>query len=246
MRGHGHDASCAVIGQNEIGGKDGHFLSGERVYAVGIEKEAFFFVVLGGAHQLVLLFNFLHKGLNVFFTWLAFGQLSHQRMLGRHQHEGCAVECVLAGGEDLDHTGTFRKREIDQTAVAFADPVFLHGQDTLRPAGQAVAVFQKFLGIGGNFEKPLIKHLLCHFRAAAPAQAALHLFIGQHRVALDAEIDGGALFVGQALFIHPDKEKLLPAVVFRITGGQLSIPVIAEAHPLELLFHLVDVFVSPF
>jgi hypothetical protein len=43
-------------------------------------------------------------------------------------------------------------------------------------------------------KKPLIQHLLLHFRAAAPALPAFDLFVSQHRIALGSEINGGAFF----------------------------------------------------
>jgi hypothetical protein len=41
------------------------------------------------------------------------------------------------------------------------------------------------------------------------------------------------------------KEKLLPFIVGDIAGSEFAIPVIAEAHALELGFHIVDVVVGP-
>ena len=54
-------------------------------------------------------------------------------------------------------------------------------------------------------------------------------------------IDG----LGLAFLEQPGEEPLLPAVVLRRTGGQLPLPVIAEAQALQLTAHVVDVLVSP-
>ncbi len=246
MRRHGHDAAGAVISQNKIGRKDRHFPTGERIETVGIQKEAFLFVILGSPHQLVLLFDFLNKRLNVFLNGFAFGQFRNQRMLRGHQHECRAEERVLTRGEYLDGAVSVGHRKINFTAVALPDPVFLHRHDAFRPAGQFVAILKKFFDVGSDFEKPLIQYFLLHFRTAAPALAAFHLFVGQNRVAFGAEINGGAFLVGQTFFVHPDEEELFPAVVFRLAGGNFPVPVIAEAHTLELFFHVLDIFVGPF
>ncbi|OQC73242.1 MAG: hypothetical protein BWX45_00592 [Deltaproteobacteria bacterium ADurb.Bin002] len=245
VRGHGHDAAGAVVGQNEVRGVNRHLVAGERIEAVGIQKEAFLLVILGGPHELVLLFDFFHKRPHVFFAGLPLGQFGDQRMLGRHQHEGCAEKRVLARGENLNDAIAFRHWKIDQAAVAFADPVFLHRHDALRPSGETVAVFQKLLGVGRDFEEPLIECFFRNFRAAAPAQAAFDLFVGEHRVTPGAEIHAGALLVSQAFFDHPDEKELFPSVVLGFAGGHFAVPVVAEAHPFELLFHVVDVFMRP-
>ena len=245
MRGHGHDTSGAVIGQNKIGGVNRHLFTSQGIFAVSFQKDTFLFIILGSAHQLVLLFNFFYKLQNIFFDGLAFGQFHDQRMLGGNQHEGCPEECILTGSKYLDGAVAVGHWKINFTAVAFANPVFLHGHDAFRPTGQFVAIFQQLFDVGGDFEKPLIQHLFLHFRAAAPALAAFNLFVGQHRIALTAEINRGALFVSQTFFIHPDKEQLFPAVIFRLAGGYFPIPVVAEAHAFELLFHVIDIFVGP-
>ncbi len=246
MRGDGHNAAGTVISQNKVCGVDGHFPAGQRIEAIGIQKQAFFFIILGGPHQFVLFFNFFHKLPDIAFAGLPFGQLHDQRMLGGHQHKGCAEERVLAGGENFNGAFAFCHGEIHFAAVTFADPVFLHRHDAFRPAGQLVAIFQKLFDVGGDFKEPLIQNFFLHFGTTAPAQAAFDLLIGQHCIALGAEVDAGAFFVCQAFFIHPDKEELFPAVIFRLTGGDLPIPVVAESHAFELFAHVVDIFIGPF
>ena len=166
-------------------------------------------------------------------------------MFGGDQHERRSEKRVLAGCEDFYCPFTVCHGEIHLTAVAFADPVFLHRHDAFRPAGQFVAVFKQFLNIGCDLEKPLIEDFFRHFRAAAPAKASFHLFVCQNRIAFGAEIDTGSFFIGQTFFVHPDKEELFPAIVFRVACGDFPVPVVAEAHALELLAHVADVFIGP-
>jgi len=246
VRGHGHDTAGAVIGQNKISREDRHFPTGERIETVRIKEETFFFVIFRSAHQFVLLFDFFDKLHDIFFYCLAFGQFHNQRMFRGYQHEGRAEERVLAGCEYFDGAVAVGHREVHFAAIALANPVFLHRHDAFRPAGQLVTVIQKFLNVCGDFEKPLIQHLLLHFRAAAPALPAFDLFVSQHRIALGAEINGGTFFISQAFLIHPDKEKLFPPVIFRLASGNFPVPVVAEAHAFELFFHVLDIFVGPF
>ena len=245
MRGNGHDTAGAVIRQHKIRREDRHFFIGHRVQTPGIQKDAFLLVIIGRPHHLVLLLDTLNKGPDILLHRFPLREFHHEGMLRRYEHERGAVYRVLPGGQDLDDIIGIGPGKDEFASVALTDPVLLHREHPFRPAGQFVAVIQKLLHIIGNAEKPLVKILFRNLTSTSPAQTRLHLFIGQNCLACRAPVDRPALFVGESLFVHPEKEELLPAVVFRFTGRYFSIPVITEPHPLELYPHGVDVLVCP-
>ncbi len=124
-------------------------------------------------------------------------QACDERMLGREQDEVGAVDRVDAGGEDLDRVGARdsglgtrefgsgldvcrvpdpesrvpdrREREAHASALGSPDPVPLHRQDLLGPAGQLVGCLQQLVGVACDAEEPLLQLADRHRRAAAPA-----------------------------------------------------------------------------
>ncbi len=58
-------------------------------------------------------------------------------------------------------------------------------------------------------------------------------------------VDGGGGAIGQALLHQPREQPLLPAVIVRVAGGQLALPVVAEAEARELPLHVGDVGLGP-
>ena len=71
----------------------------------------------------------------------ALGQCQGQGVLRGQAHEGGAEQGVGPGGEDRQGLApAFGQGKIDLRARGFADPVALHGEDPLRPAGQLVQV----------------------------------------------------------------------------------------------------------
>ncbi len=245
MGGNGHDAARAVVGQHEVGGVDGHLAARHRVEAVRIEEDALLLVVVGGPHELVLLFHPLHVLHDVLLDGLALGELHDERVLGRHEHEGGPVDRVLPRREDPDGLAAVGHGEGDLQAVALPDPVFLHGDDPLGPAREPVAVLQQLLHVLGDPEEPLREVLLLHVGAAAPALPGLDLLVGEHGLALRAPVDGRLPLVDEALLVHPQEKELLPLVVGGLAGRDLAVPVVAEAHAPELHLHALDVFVGP-
>jgi len=139
---HRHDATRAVIGEDEIGGVDRHPLFRYWVQAVGVEEDTLLLVVVRGAQDLVMLLDLVHPLPNLPLPLLAFDQFQHQGVLGGNEHEGGPEDGVLAGGKYLDVAVAVRHGKGKFAAVALADPVLLHGEDPLRPAGETVTVCQ--------------------------------------------------------------------------------------------------------
>ncbi len=245
MGGDRHDAAGAVVGEDEVRRIDRHFSPRDGIQTVRVEEDALLLVGFGGPHLLVLLLDLLHEITDRSLAGLSPREVHDEGVFGGDQHEGGAEDRVLARREDLDRALPVGHREGGLAAVALPDPVLLHREDPFGPAGKPVAVVQQFLDIGGDPEEPLVQELLADLRAAPPAEAGLHLFVGEDRLALGAPVHRGAFLVGKPLFVHPEEEELLPLVIFGFAGCDLPLPVIAEAHPLELQPHVVDVFMGP-
>ncbi len=78
------------------------------------------------------------------FTWAfssTLDELGDQRMFGRKNHAGGAVDGIDARGEDANRRAGAVQMKIDFRAFRAADPVALHDQHALGPA-----VFQIFDG----------------------------------------------------------------------------------------------------
>ena len=161
-------------------------------------------------------------------------------------------------------------------AGAPPDPVPLQHLDALGPVEPFEVLFQP-IGVGGDPQHPLPQRHADHGMAAAFAQAADHLLVGQHRAQGGAPIDRGLDLVGQAMLVaiavdglgpllgdfvgdrqfgdrpallllgvvpgveEHEEDELRPAEVGHVGGGQLAVPVVAEAQHLQLAAEVVDV-----
>ena len=169
-------------------------------------------------------------------------------MLRRQRQERHAEQRVGARGVDLDALeGSLGpiEREGQPRALAAADPVRLHQPHALGPAIQRVQRRQQFLGIVGDLEEPLAELLLLDQRAGAPAAAVDHLLVGQHGAVDRVPVDPALLALDQAGAQEIQKQLLLVAVIFRIAGGELALPVERQAHALQLGAHGGDVVPCP-
>ena len=78
-----------------------------------------------------------------------------------------------------------------------------------------------------------------------PATTVFYLFVCEDALAFITPVYVCPLFIGQAFLIHLQEYELFPAVIVWITGGQLSVPIIAETHSLELAFHGLYICFGP-
>ena len=78
-----------------------------------------------------------------------------------------------------------------------------------------------------------------------PAATIHHLLIGEHGGALRAPVDQRALAVSQAALQHLEEEPLVPAVVFRLAGGDFAVPIVAEGEAPVRLLHCRDILQGP-
>ena len=172
--------------------------------------------------------------------------LFHQRVFRRDDDEGDAVNRVGTGRIDGQFFAQVGNVEAEFQTFGTADPVLLHGFDALGPAGNLVHVLQQLIGVIGDLEEPLAQAFLVHFVVAAPALAFDDLFVGQHGVAMVAPVDGRLLFHSQAALIEQFEEPLGPFIVFRFARNDFPVPVIGQAHGLQLPCHVGDVVHGPF
>ena len=168
-------------------------------------------------------------------------------MLGREQEEGRTVDRVDPGGEDVDpdrRGPALRQIEPHARTDRLADPVALHGQDLLGPSGQALGRLQQLVGIAGNPEKPLLE--LAHDDRSRNASTTVHdLLVGEDGVAVGAPVDARAPLVREVALQHLQEQPLVPVVVGRQAGRDLTLPGVADPDPLQLPFHVGDVLERP-
>ena len=244
--GHGHNRAGAVFGKDEVAEPNRNLTAREGVEAVGAGEDAFFFEAVGLAVDAVHVVGPLDKGAGFSFVGLAADERLDERMLGGQRHESHAKERVGPRGEHLDVAFAGFQRERDLRAHGLADPVALHTEHAVRPAALELGeVGEQFVGVIRDLEEPLGEFLLDDGRVAAPAQAVDDLLVGEHGIAVRAPVLGGFLAVDEALFQPAQEEKLLPAVVGLIAGGDFAVPVIGITEALQLGAHVVDIGVRP-
>ncbi len=243
MRGDGHDRAGAVAHQDVIGDPDRDPLTVDRVDCVTASEDAGLFAVgcftLDVAHQ----FGFLLIGFDRAFLFRS-GQLSHQVMFRRQDHEGGAPERVGTGGEDFDLVAVFGGED-HGSAFGAVDPVGLQGLDLFGPVH--VGEIQQLIGVVCDAEEPLAQVFLDDLGAAAFTMTvfALHLFAGQGGVAVGAEIHRGVFLIGQVVLEELGEEPLGPFIIFGVGRDGFPAPVEHRAHRAELAAHVVNVAVGP-
>ena len=241
--GHRHDRARPVGRQHVIGDPDGDALAGECVLGEGAGAHALLDPLRGRALDL------LHQprpgDVLVDLTALGGrGDLRHQRVLRRQDHERRAVDRVRPGGEEEDLLSRMAVDvEGDLRALRAPDPVGLHDADPLRPIDPLEA--QQLVGVPRDPEEPLLQIAFDHWRLAALAAPADHLLVREHGLVLGAPVDRRHCPIRQTLLQKPQEHPLVPAVVLRVTGHDLATPVDRSAHHRELLAHVGHVLFGP-
>ena len=137
------------------------------------------------------------------------------------------------------------KLESELEPAGFADPVFLHQPDFVRPVFQIAKAFKQVFGKVSDFEEPLVKLALFNFGAAAPSLAINDLLIGKHCHIDRVPVHFGLAAANQPSFIHIEEKRLLMPVIFRVASGELACPVERKSDPLQLRFHRLDIGAGP-
>src|SRR5208283_3378906 len=116
-------------------------------------------------------------------------------------------------GENLDlNIGSTLHSEEQFSALGLANPVLLHYADTFWPALEGVEVLQQLICVLGDTQKPLAHlPLFNSCFQVAPAKSVIDdLLIGKHRKAIGTPVNRSFFALGQACFIHFQKEPLCP------------------------------------
>ena len=71
------------------------------------------------------------------------------------------------------------------------------------------------------------------------------MLVSQNRLARRAPVHSGTLAVCESPLEHPDEDQLLPPIVLGIARGDLTIPVVRDAHLPQLIPHVADIFHRP-
>ena len=111
---------------------------------------------------------------------------------------------------------------------------------------ELVDAIEQFVGVSGDFEKPLIEVFVGDLASASLANSALCLFVGKHGVAGRTPVYGSFFAICKSLFVELKEHPLRPLVVVGQTGFDLVIPIVHSADTLELPFHRGDIFEGAF
>src|SRR4030095_4405937 len=94
-------------------------------------------------------------------------------------------------------------------------------------------------------EEPLLELANDHRRPAAPASAVHDLLVGEDGIAARAPIDAPAPLVREFALQHLQDQPLVPVVVVRQAGRDLTLPGVADPDALQLPLHVGDVLERP-
>ena len=154
-------------------------------------------------------------------------------MLGRHDEERRAEQCVGARGEDRVVDLELRLVEVNLGSLGAADPVALHRLYVLGPV-ERPEIVEQALRVVGDLEKPLLELADFDLVTAALAATVDHLLIGEDGLVVGAPVDRGLAAVGEAGLEELDEDPLRPAVVARVGGRELARPVDRDPPVAEL------------
>ena len=136
--------------------------------------------------------------------------------------------------------------KIDKCSLRPSDPVALTLQNIRRPTTLDLGhVIEQLVCVGSRFEEPLFEIFFGHRVAATPAQSAASLFVRQRRLIVRAPVDLRQPLVRKAFLVHLQEKPLVKFVIFGPVGVHLPPPVIADAKPLQLPAHHVDICLGP-
>ena len=161
------------------------------------------------------------------------GQRIHQRMLRRQHHVGGAEQRVGPGGEDAQCSLRTLEGELHLGPDRAANPVPLHLPGAVRPVHE-LQVVQQAIGVSGYLENPLAHRPPHHGEPPHLALAVDDLLVRQHRAQRRTPVDRHVGHVGEPALEELEKDPLGPAVVVRIGGVDLALPVVREPHALHL------------
>ena len=132
MRRYRHNRARAIGDHDVVGDPDGYALVIDRVDGVGTGENTRLFAIFQHALDLGFQSRLTNVGVDIRALPRS-GDLVHQVMFGRQDHESCAPEGIGPGRENLDGMVADFCAEGSPRAFAAADPVGLHDLDRFRP-----------------------------------------------------------------------------------------------------------------
>ena len=137
-----------------------------------------------------------------------------ERVLGRDDEEGRAVQRVGARGEDRDVVSGLLDAEEDLGALRAADPVAL---DRLRPLGPEAAlrqvVLEQLVRVRRRAHVPLRHVPQLDLGAATLAAPVDDVLVRDHGLVVRAPVDRCLFPIREPVLEEPEEEPLCPAVV---------------------------------
>ena len=220
MCGASEDRAGAVVHQDEIADPNRQLtIRVNRVLHANARINAF---LLGLFHR-----RFGRVHLAAFFNEIsefrvARDQLFRNRVIGCHGNKRRAAHRVRAGGIADNRVAAIFAVKRDFDPAGFSDPVGLHQFDLGRPVIEAVQRSEQFFGIVGDLKEPLHQLATLNLCTRAPAFSVDHLLVGEHGHINRVPVHDSFLTVNQTLSEKIDKQCLLLAVIFRVTGRELA------------------------
>ena len=135
-------------------------------------------------------------------------------------------------------------RKNDLRALALTDPVPLHLLEGLGPL-QKIQILEEALRIRSDLQHPLAHGPSLHRMTAAFGAGSFrcrqNFLVGQNRPEGRAVPHRRLRHIGQTFGIQLKKDPLGPAEVLRVGGINLALPVVTEAHRLDLPPEILDI-----
>ena len=244
VSGNAHNRTRAITCDDVVRNENGHLLSVDGVDCVCAGHYAGLFAsgrksVDFGSFR-TLFFVFFNRRL-----LLLCDDLIDERAFGSENDVGHAEYGVRSCGEHFERQIFADHLELHFSAETSSYPVLLHEFGLFGPI-EFVDAIEKFIGVRGDFEKPLIEILVSDLTAASFAHATLRLFVGKNGVAGRTPVDGCFLAIGKTVLVELKEHPLRPLVVVGKTSLYLIIPIVHCADAFELRFHRGNVFESAF
>ena len=137
-----HNCTCPIFHENKIGNINGHLMIRNRIDAISTCKNPLFFQIVSGSCDFILLYNLLDKRFHSFFLCCSFRKFQCKRILRGQTHKGCTEKGVWPGSKNCNLLVSSLKWKINCCPFTFANPVFLHGNYSLRPPGEFIAIVE--------------------------------------------------------------------------------------------------------
>ena len=224
--GHGHDRAGAIVGEDVVGDVHRDPLAVDRVDRVQTREDA------GLLDRRGALLGLLRRGVaHVAACTSSDVDPRHQLVLGR-EHEERRPKSV--SGRVVKTVTSSPHSSIRKSISAPSERPIQFRWRALIESGQStvVEVVEQRVGVVGDPEEPLLHHARLDQRAAALTGAvAEHLLVGEHGLVVRAPLHRRALAVREPLLEEAEELPLLPAVVARIVGRDLAVPVHPPPHP---------------